>query len=342
MKISLSLFGLAAGLCALPTFAHAQSAALPLPAPEKADETSDSFVWIMAPPVGSRWQMRMFTRTVSSEISPSFGGSKAAQSARRESTVLQRMVADYDVLSRDQFGATTTRVTFRDMTMDTSLKINGEQVLLHNDTNNPLLRAFRGANFTVKQARNGDVWNVLGLEAMQKRIINAMTAGNPAARAQLSQLSRTVFSTDSARQMMKQSGTLPAYPIRAGENWVYAVDLPAGLPFRSQIAGTRTLNLLTPDLAFVTDDAVYSGKSSDVPMNTGQSKIVYNMSALQGGLLGTSRVERASGLTLESTIAQRLSGAITVKQLDFVGKVKTAETVPLDIVTTGRVVMQRR
>ena len=342
MKPSFSLFALAACSLLMPAAlvapAHAQSALGQLPAPTKADETTDAFVWVMAPPVGSRWRMRTFTRTESSQIT------MGANAARVESVVLQRLVADYDVLSRDQFGATTTRLTYRDTDTDLTMKINGKtQPAINNRSLDELKRALVGASFLIKQAPNGEVWNVMGLEALQKRMLSAVTQGDPAVRAQIEKISKSFFSPDAARKMMGQTGTLPAYPIRAGESWAYAVELPVGLPMRSKISGTRTINLLTPDNVYVSDDAVYGGITGGAPIDIGNgNRMTYDMSDLQGGLLGTSRVNRTTGLTMESTIAQRLQGDMTFKQLDLVGHVKSAERVPLNIVTTGRITLEPR
>lgn len=317
--------------------AQAQSAVAQLPTPTKADEPTDAFVWVIAPAVGSRWQMRTFTRTESSQITPS------ADATRIQSVVLQRLVADYDVLSRDRFGATTTRLTYRDIDTDVIMKINGKTQPVPTRDMDRMWRALIGASFLVKQAPNGRVWNVIGLEALQKRMINAVAQGDPAARAQIEKMSRAFFSPDAARKMMGQSGTLPAYPIRAGESWAYGVELPVGLPMRAKISGKRTINLITPSHVYVSDDAVYGGLTASTPIDFGNgTRMAYDMSDLQGGLLSTSRVNRVSGLTMESTLSQRLTGAMTFKQLDPAGRVKSAERVPLDIVTTSRVTLKPR
>lgn len=346
MKPSFSLAALAAYTFLMPVAltvpAHAQTSPVDLPTLTKTNETEDAFAWIIAPKVGSRWQMRTFTRTKSSQVAPGGAGNKGT---RVESVVLQRLVADYDVLGRDQFGATTTRVTFRDMNIDAKVKVNGKEQpnLLRNS--NGLRRAVNGAHFTIKQAPDGAIWNVMGVEALQKRLLNAVAKGDAATRQQLQGVSQSLFSPQAVRKMMSQEGTLPAYPIRAGESWAYGVELPVSLPVRSQIMGTRTVNLLTPDTAYISDDAVYSGEISDSPLETGKGKgnrLLFNMSNLEGGLLGTSRVNRASGLTMESTLAQRLGGTVIFKQLDSKGRVTNDQSVPIDIVTTGRVTLKPR
>lgn len=320
--------------------AHAQSSLAQLSAPTKADETADAFVWVIAPAVGSRWQMRSFTRTQSSQIMPGVAG---GQATRVESVVLQRLVADYDVLSRDQFGATTTRLTFRNLDMNLSVKINGKPQPVPTRDSDNLRRAFAGASFVVKQAPNGQIWNVMGIEALQKRLINAVAPGDSVARQQMEKISESLFPPDAARKMMGQSGALPAYPIRAGESWAYGVELPMGLPMRAKITGTRTINLLTPATVYISDDAVWGGLTASALIEVGNgNRVVYDMSDLQGGLLGTSRVNRASGLTMESTLAQRLNGAMTFQQLDFAGRVKSTESVPINLVTTGRVTLKPR
>ena len=340
MKLSFALAALTVCTFLMPIAARAQSPMLNLPTPAKSDETADAFVWVIAPEVGSRWQMRTFTRTESMNVVPATNGANAS---RVESVVIQRLVADYDVLNRDEFGGTNTRITMRDLDLDLTMRVNGQMIAAPKGDLDRMSRAIDGATFTVKQAPNGAIWNVKGLEQMQNRLMRALAGNDPELREQMMSMSKSLFSPDWTRKMMGQkSGTLPAYPIRVGESWAYAVDLPAGLPFRSNITGTRTINLLTTDLAYISDDALYSGLNSSAPIMMGNKKMVYDMSGLEGGLLGTSRVDRATGLTLESTLAQRLDGAMTLKQLDLVGNVKYAERLPLNIVTTGRVILEPR
>ena len=344
MKLSSSLLSVVAvGTFLLPALtraARAQAPLRPLPMPTKADETADAWVWVIAPPVGSRWQLRSFLRTQSSQITPAIGGGKAGQI---ESIVLQRLVADYDILSRDRFGATTMRVTLRDMDTDVEMRVNGRANSVPAAQNARLQRALDGASFVIKQAPDGVIWNVIGIEAMQQRILNAVAPRDAATRQQIQSLTQSLLSAKEMRGMVGQGGALPTYPIRAGESWAYGVELPLGLPFRLRMDGTRTINLLTPTYAFISDDAVYGQSTAGTPLSMPDgSTMVTDMSGLQGGLLGTSRVDRANGLTLEATLAQRLEGAMTIRQLDFVGKVKSAESVPLRVVTTGRVVMEPR
>ena len=100
---------------AAPLTAHAQ-AELPLdevaPAPKSA-ATRDAFVWRVQPPVGSRWTMRAFTRATSVTQVPQNGAKSGAKSAKTpqkmEFIIIQKVTADYDILSRDAYGATTIR-----------------------------------------------------------------------------------------------------------------------------------------------------------------------------------------------------------------------------------------
>lgn len=154
-----SIFALL-GVCA-PFIAHAQPTATPgvaasvgeLPMAPKSAETSDAFVWRFAPPIGSRWTMRSFGRSTSTVQTSAIGGNKAES---RNFKVIQKMTADYDIVSRDALGATTILMTLREMTNDVATVVNGKSIPSPLAKLNP--GAINGATLTIKQSREGKVW----------------------------------------------------------------------------------------------------------------------------------------------------------------------------------------
>ncbi|NEL90734.1 hypothetical protein G3V64_22965, partial [Escherichia coli] len=126
--------------------------------------------------VGSRWTVRSFARSTSNTQTPAMDDEKAHS---MKFVFLQKMTADYDVLSRDELGATTIRLTLRDMTNDMTAVIDGKTV------KSPLAgktdpKAVNGATLTIKQSSDGRVWGVVGMRAFQRKIFKASGIGDDA------------------------------------------------------------------------------------------------------------------------------------------------------------------
>lgn len=330
-------------VCA-PVIAHAQTAATPdvaampaLPMAPKSAETSDAFVWRFAPPIGSRWTMRSFTRATSLTQMPAMGGQKA-QSVNFK--MIQKLTADYDVLSRDALGATTFRVTLREMTSDLTLTSNGKIIP------SPLAkaanpRAVDGAQLTIKQSSDGKVWGVVGMRAFQRKVLEA-SGINDAAAIEQSLNASPMLNNKMMKSFSIMSGTLPTSPVRVGESWSYNVSLPSPLAF--DINGTRTLKALNSEIAVVAESATYAGGKSQmkVPTTPAMGAVNVDYSKLKGYINGVSRVQRSSGLPLESTFNQTVKGSISTQMPAANGARAQNLTVPLNVTISARMVMEPR
>ncbi len=340
MKITpvLALFAFCAPIAA-PIVAHAQAempAAIPL-APKSA-ATADAFVWRFAPPVGSRWTMRSFTRAVSVGQVPATKENKAES---MKFTMIQKMTADYDVLSRDALGATTIRLTLRDLTQDVTLVSEGKTI------KSPLAKnadptAVNGATLTVKQSSDGRVWGVVGMRAFQRKIFEASGVGDAATINTLLDANPMTKDSEMIKSLSMMVGTLPASPVRLGESWTYNVSLPQPLSF--DIGGTRTIKALDSEVAVIADNATYTGGKSEMKMPTTPQMggLSMDFSKLAGVVNGMSRVQRSSGLPLESTSNQTLKGSITTKIPASEGVAAQNLTVPISVVSSARVVLEPR
>ncbi len=341
MKISLISLAVCAPL-ALPLVARAQSADVPVVAPlpmaPKSAETSDAFVWRFAPPVGSRWTMRTFVRATSDTQMPAMGGQKA-ESAKF--AMMQKMTADYDVLSRDELGATTVRMTLRTMTSDTTIVNNGKTVKSPL-TKNADPRAVNGATLTIKQARDGRVWGIVGMRAFQRKLLEANGIGDAAMIDKMLDANPMTNNSEMMKSMSMMSGTLPNSPVRVGESWNYNASLPQPLAF--DITGKRTLKSLDSDVAVVAESATYAGGKTPMIMpnapDTGQINVDY--SQMTGSISGVSRVQRSSGLTLESTVNQTIAGSFTTQMPANNGTPAQSLKVPINVTSSARVVMKPR
>ena len=354
MKFSpvLALLALGAPL-ALPLNAHAQSmdmdapaasapvadtpAVAALPMAPKSAATSDAFVWRFMPPVGSRWTMRSFVRATSLTKTPAMGGQKAHSINVK---MIQKMTADYDILSRDALGATTIRLTLRDMTTDATLISDGKTVP------SPMAekadpKAIDGATLTIKQSRDGKVWGVVGMRAFQRKLLEA----NGMDKATINKVLDGAPMTENS-EMMKSlstmSGALPTSPVRVGESWSYDVNLPA--PMTLDISGTRTLKSLDSDVAVVVDSASYAGGKSQMkmPKMPGMNGVRVDYSQLTGSVNSISRVQRSSGLPLETTMTQTIQGSISTQMPAMDGAPAQKMTLPMEVTSSARVVLEPR
>ena len=153
----------------------------PLPTAPKNAGTADAFIWRFAPPVGSRWTMRSFKRIISvgpAEIEGApvlvLPAELAGDSQLYKAVAIQRVTADYDVLSRDQFGATTIRLTYRKLLDFFTVDAIGSEISRSAPGGADLID---GATITFKQGPDGRIWNVLNTRGFVRRYLqsNGMT-----------------------------------------------------------------------------------------------------------------------------------------------------------------------
>lgn len=322
--------------CAAPSLAQSELPMDPLPAPS-VDALNDAFEWKFQPEVGSRWEMRSFTRMKQIMDTPKMGDVPAQKT---QVNSIARITMDYDILSRDRFGATTIRVTYRDMTSDTKVKIDGKAV--DGAPGADAIQSVNGISYTMKVAPDGQVWNVQGLEQAMDKMIMAEHATDPAEREAMRQVTKTMFSSDGVKKMMQSiTGAFPPHPMRVGESWPYQVELPGGLPFELKMDGTRTLKSLGGGIAAIAESLSLNIGTMEVKM-PGQGTVVVDMSGLKGNSSGTTRVQVSNGLPVESLITQRMSGVVLSKLKDETGKIVQNVVLPMDVTLAMRVVMEPR
>ena len=353
MKISFALALLAP--LTLPLAAHAQTAAVdanapdvaapsvpmlaPIPLAPKTAATSDAFVWRFMPPVGSRWTMRSFVRASSDTKVPAMGANKA-ESIKFSS--MQKLTADYDIISRDTLGATTIRLTLREMSNDMSYVSDGKttKMPLAAATNT---KAVNGATLIIKQASDGKVWGVVGMRAFQRKILQASGSFDAATIDQILDASPMNANNGMFKSFSQMSGGYPVSPIRVGESWNYDVSLPAQFPMALDITGTRTLKKLDADNAFVADSARMDGGSILKMPNVGAVKMpTVDFSRLVGAFNGTTRVQRSSGLPLEATANLSMSGSVSTQMPANANEKSQTITVPMNLTSATRVVLEPR
>lgn len=334
MKISLvlSLFA----VC-VPIAAHAQSDVSPdaLPLAPKSVATSDAFVWRFAPPVGSRWTLRSFVRsTTTDEMSVSQDNTPNKKPTTKRTSIIKTTI-DYDVLSRDALGATMIRLTIRDVAQDQSSTFDGKTTQLAvpktSDT-----KFINGATLTIKQAPDGKIWGIVGMRAFVRRLLKM--DGRLDTKRSNEILEATVAGTQEeiVKQLNVITGVLPISPVRVGESWNYTGSLPVPSPYTLEVAGTRTLRKLDSGFAVVVDNAQIRSGQQNLPLTTEMGNIRADPSRLKVTVDSTSRVQRSSGLPLETTLTQSVKGSYSTQSANGVREV------PVDNTIFTRIVLEPR
>ncbi len=311
-----------------------------MPMAPQAVPAVDAYRWKFQPPLGSRWTMRSFTRTQVAETIPAMAGEP---SHKLEIGGFTRLVADYDVINRDEFGASTIRVTYRQLTLDNKITVDGKVVDMTASKQGDV-EGINGASYTIKQAPDGKVWGIDGLDKVQDKILKSSTATDPATRAALTKLTHSLASADVLRKTINAStDSWPKYPVRAGESWTYAFNAPSGLPMQVSMESRRTLKSLDADIASVDEAANYDQGSLklNLPMN-GDAQMSLNVNDLKGNISGYTRVQRSSGIALQTLINQTMTGTFMVKMPNPAGGAPINARVPVKVSTNTNIVMEPR
>ena len=234
-------------------------------------------------------------------------------------------------------------MTYRSMILDLTSFFDGKKVVLP-AADAPLKRSVDGATLTIKQAPDGRIWNVVGARAFQRRLLEASGISDPAQIEEALKMTDAMGGAKMLKSLSLMSSQLPGPPIRVGESWNYEMELPAQMPLALMVTGTRTLKKLDADFAYIADSAQLNGGNSALklpPMEqSGATKV--NFGKLTGIISGTSRVERSSGLALETTVNQTLGGSVSTQILDAKGAIQHSQTIPLNVKSTARVVLEPR
>ena len=332
-------------VCA-PVAAHAQTADVPavaaLPMAPKSAATADAFVWRFAPPVGSHWTMRSFKRVISIGTDNIIGGpvmpltnEQSIGSQIYRTTDIHSFSADYDVLSRDKFGATTIRLTFRELLDYIDIAAVGTGNF--NSTTPGGACLIDGATLTFKRGPDGRIWSVVGTRSFKRRYLqsNGMTDENTLRQTLDSQ--KAPRNEDVAEYVNQQASEIPAFPLRVGEKWAETVGFPTLPDFK--LSGTGTLKTLDEKFASIASSASFNGSDPKQKLIVTRAAGV-NYSRLIGTINGTTRIERASGLALETDVNTVLKGSITGPLRGNVSV--TAQATPVNVTSTTRVVLVPR
>ena len=337
MKFWLSLLLVA---CA-PALAQSPAPApLASPAPENA---ASGEVWVgkFAPPVGSTWTLKMWNRARQS--STLVGSAKPSY----ELDQVTQVTADYDIISRDRFGATSIRVVYRDWEFR-ALSRSGDKAPIFSSVKAQDSKVPLEISFVIKQAPNGKVWNITGLERVQEQfrrlIQDAGSAIDPKKTGWVQAVAAPLLSQPEARNRFEEVlGTLPPSPVQIGESWNFSPQYPGGVPVERDVVGTRTLQGLDFS-ALIVDNARFSGVDTGGLQFKGDvfGRVQMDASSVRGVLEGRTRLERAGGLPLERTSNYREDGIVTLRTLNGQGAVEKQTATQLHLLQQGRTILRPR
>ena len=279
--------------------------------------TGDTFQWKFQPPIGLRGQYTMYTSMKMAQnipAMPAVAGGKATPAQRFDIETQSTTNIDYEVVSRDTKGGTTSRLTYRAMKTNSTLKMNGKAIAAPDNAaqQQKTQKLFDGLTLQIKQGPDGHVWNIVGLDAMQRRL-KSLAAGDAATAAMMKPFLDSVFSEKTLRQTWDTAANRPKNPISVGDSWNYTLPLASSL-MNMELRGTRTLTDLNAERAVISDRANLSLKL-DLPLGApGALPASAQVQSSGGGVMtGNSIVNRATGMEIETHADQRFMMKTKVK-----------------------------
>ena len=190
-----------------------------------------------------------------------------------------------------------------------------------------------GATITFKQGPNGRIWNVLNTRGFVRRYLQSHGVTDEKSLRRILNSNRVPSNEDVAQYVNQGLGTLPDYPVRVGENWRNAVVFPTMTDI--EVSGTRTLKALDEKFALVGSRARFDGSDPQQKFPTATAA-EFDYSQLSGTMNGAERVQRSSGLALETNVNSALRGVFIARQ-----GAKTTRT-PVNVTSTLRLVLEPR
>jgi hypothetical protein len=265
------------------------------------------FDWKFHPAVGSKWHVRTFVRTVTTQNAPAdlMGGSSIGVT----NVYTKSVTADYDVLSIDSQGTVTAQLIYRSYVENTDGSANGTR--LPKADQQTMARALKslnesyiGTKLTVQISPKGQILDIQGLESLRRKLGISPTSPTSTDRDL-----KYFISDESFRNLVGLEGQIPSLPVSGGEyysNGFTINNLAILTPLN--LSGTRTLK----SRASGTAKFVESGAVSLYSFNLYPGSHYFRAPAEgQGTFQGNSTVDEASGLIKTSHLNLRFEGRIT-------------------------------
>lgn len=261
-----------------------------------APSEGEVFEWAWSPSVGTRGRFKIWRRLVSARhVAVQRGGQKR----REEAVEVHTAEVDYETISRDDRGATVSRLIFRRITTSRSLKRGGKSVPGPNaQATAQLERAAIGVQVDVKRGPEGDLWNVQGVQggdALSRRLKSAAAKLARDHRALWPRVLETLHTDLGLVSEWDAAEERPPGPVRVGEAWrsEYVAANPPAAVYEVPVGTTHWLKSLTPARATLAHRFDFASRPVG---NTAR-----DAARTSGTLLGQAVIDRATGLPLEET-----------------------------------------
>jgi len=244
---------------------------------------------------------------------------RTKKKSQAESDITQNFTLRHEVIDRTA-NYYLVRLTYTAFNQKIALKINGKSG--SQPATPDVSKAFVGASFTIKEAPDGRVTEVSGLEdlvARQRKMFASLTK-NVATHKAIERFLPTA-ATLRATIIKNQSVALSKTPLSIGDSYVYAAALPTSFPVPVSASGKRTLRAFDGKSATFDESGTFSVAPSK-PIELGGNRTYISMT---GDVSGQTVVDAQSGLVESSRTSTRIRGRVTA--IDAAGR---RTSVPID------------
>lgn len=290
-----------------------------------AAQDQSPFLWRLHPEVGSRWTQRIFLRAKVCENADAFNFKAGPLGKVRtaEPTLIHKMSADWEILSRDDQGNFTARIAYQGIVSQVEMLMNGRRVppdmeKMFSGFLANLNKDFSHLSLTVKISPEGRVLSVAGMEKLgrgpSKIDENFMTGMGQAI------LSR-IYGQDGIQATLNLGTPMPPSAVEVGRGYSYEVDfstpdakaMASQLPFKllgpepPNFFSTRVLTSREHGVATFVDSGLYDATWAYSMPDTKVNRMSTSVFATRQV---TTQVAEDSGLPKDATMDIRLNGKI--------------------------------
>lgn len=182
--------------------------------------------------------------------------------------------------------------------------------------------------FSISFNGKGKIQKVTGLDAMVDRMIDRMDLEDSVQSAETKKIMKEQFDEEAlVSQMQNSLAIFPEREVEIGDTWT--VDHSVTAPFPMEVISTYMLTDYDDDFAYLSvDSKIRTGENSSME-NAGMTMDV----EISGEQSGTVKIDRVSGMILESSLAQKVAGTINMTSPQEMSWPIELET---EVMVTGR------
>jgi hypothetical protein len=168
--------------------------------------------------------------------------------------------------------------------------------------------ALLGKGFSIIMNSHGEVINIEGLDEMYIEMIDDLDIADETEREQMKQLFRDQFGDEALKEQMgKMMMEYPEGSIHVGDTWTLSMESTVLVPLLFET--TYSLRSYENGMATIDAKSIITLQPDAEMLDLGYAKIGYNLTGEQEG---TTILDVETGLTINATITQTLSGEMTM------------------------------